>query len=380
MTRHPDNPPPPLPEDLRIVVFSDSFRHRNGVGAYYCDLIAHLKPRVDAVELICPGQTPYGKKRSQQGLSLPLPGDRSQKLCLPGVPKACGVVRRLRPHVIIAASPGPYGMLAATLAWWYKIPFCFGYHTQYDQLTHLYWNRVFGTIGKRYLAWLDRRFFRRSDAVFTNGKNMVETAEAMRARRIELIGTPIDPALLGDPVPVEHDQFGPALFVGRLAPEKNIPKILDAAKALPHIPFVIAGDGPLTRQVKKAADELPNLDYVGWVDRPTLLNLLDQRCEALLLPSQVESFGTVAAEAMARQRLVLVSNQCGITDWPELAQGLEIMDVDEPLAPVLEKLANTPPEQRREKRRIARRQCLEFVENTIVNWQQILFDVATTAH
>ncbi len=378
MTKSPKTPTPATPADLRVVFFSDSFRHRNGVGAYYCDLLAHLAPRVAIAELVCPGLTPYGKQKKQQGLSIPLPGDSSQKLCLPGMPKAYSLVKQIRPHVIVAASPGPYGMLAAALAWRFKTPFCFGYHTQYDQLTDIYWNRVFGALGKRYLAWLDRRFFNRSDAVFTNGRNMVQAAESMGARRIELIGTPIDPLLLKPPLPFNSHTFGPALFVGRLAPEKNIPKIIDAAKAVPNLQFIIAGDGPLAAMVKDADAELPNLDYVGWISREKLLELLDTRCELLLLPSRVESFGTVAAEAMARQRLVVVSDQCGIVDWPELASGLEIMKVDAPLTPTLENLAKLASDKRAEKRELARKRCLAFVEKTISDWHQILFDVATS--
>ena len=360
--------------DLRIVFFSDSFRHRNGVGAYYCDLIEHLRPHVAAAELVCPGDTGEGK---QQGLSLPLPGDPSQKLCLPGIPKACRVMKTVRPHVVVAASPGPYGLLAAALAWRFKVRFCFGYHTQYDMLTDLYWNRVFGGLARCYLAWLDRRFFRRCDAVFTNGKHMVAAAERMGARRVELIGTPIEPLLLRPPAPITDESFGPVLFVGRLALEKNLDKIFAAARALPDVPFAIAGDGPLAEEVKAADAELPNLDYVGWVDREALLQRLDERCEVLILPSQVESFGTVAAEAMARERLVVVSNRCGIIDWPELNAGLEIADVEAPLAGKLRELAEMPFEQRREKRILARNQCIRFVEKTIEDWESALFDVAS---
>ncbi|MDZ7640493.1 MAG: glycosyltransferase [Desulfurivibrio sp.] len=367
--------PPSTPADLRIVVFSDSFRHRNGVGAYYCDLIDHLRARVAAITLVCPGETPHGK---QQGLSLPLPGDHSQKLCLPGILKAHAVVKRLQPHVIIAASPGPYGILAATLARLFQCRFCFGYHTQYDQLTSLYWNRICGTLGKRYLSWLDRRFFSRSDAVFTNGRHMVDTAQQMGARRIELIGTPIDPLLLTAPVPIAPRKLGPILFVGRLAPEKNIPLIIDAAKALPHLRFILAGDGPLAKMVRHAAGELQNLEYVGWVNREKLLELLDHHCEVLLLPSQVESFGTVAAEAMARQRLAVVSDHCGIVTWPELADGLEVVPVNTPLAPILAKLAQKPPEIRAEKRQIALESCVRFNEKTITDWRNALFDITST--
>ena len=38
--------------DLRVAFFSDSLPERNGTGAYYHDLLAHLAPRVGAVEVI----------------------------------------------------------------------------------------------------------------------------------------------------------------------------------------------------------------------------------------------------------------------------------------------------------------------------------------
>ena len=368
--RHAD---PASPEAMRIVVFSDAYGYRNGVGAYYCDLLEHLRPRIGSVEVVCPGVTPEGK---QQGLSFPLPGDPSQRLSLPGIRKAWRTVRRVRPHVIVAASPGPYGMLGAALAKRFRTRFCFGYHTQYDMLTGLYWNRLFGGIAKRYLAWLDRRFFKRSDAVFTNGRHMVAIAESMGARRIQLIGTPVDKRLLGDPVPIQRDAFGPVVFVGRLALEKNVDKVIDAARELPDIPFAVAGDGPLVEVVRQAEADIPNLDYVGWLDRETLLTMLDERCEILVLPSQVESFGTVAAEAMARERLVLVSDRCGIADWPELTPGLEVTPLNEPLAPKLAQLAQMTPETRAAKRRRARECCVRFVQKTVNDWKNTLYDVA----
>ncbi len=363
---------PSSPSDLRVVFFSDSFPHRNGVGAYYCDLIDQLRPRVAAADLVCPDHTRWGNR---SWLSVPLPGDTSQRLCLPNIPKAYHTLRQTRPHVIVAASPGPFGMTAAALARHFNVRFCFGYHTKYSTLTDLYWDPVSGALMTRFLVGLDRVFFRHSDAVFTNGRGMMASAGSMGARRIELIGTPIDPLLLDDPVPMTNGEFGPVLFVGRLAPEKNLHKIVEAARALPDTPFIIAGEGPLASMIRQADAELPNLEYVGWVNRKALLNLLDERCEVLLLPSQVEAFGTVAAEAMARQRLVVVSNRCGIIDWPELAAGVEIVDVNTPLAPKLTALSQLPYEKREEKRLLARRQCLKFVERTIDDWLKALLDV-----
>jgi len=375
--RHPDNNTafsrPHKTEDLRVVFFTDAFRRRNGVGAYYCDLIHHLESQLAECALIGPGETEDGP---QQGLSLPMPGDPSQRLCLPGIPKAVKVMRQVRPHVVVSASPGPYGILGSVLAVRFGAAFCYGYHTKYDELASLYWKDSVAPLAKGALSWLDRRFFRRAAMVFTNSAEMKDTAQRMGARQVRIIGTPIDPRLLSPAVPVSAEALESVMFVGRLAAEKNLNMLLDAARAMPDTPFVIAGDGPLAAQVKKAHAELPNLDYIGWIDPETLRRVLDERCEILVLPSKVEAFGTVAAEAMARARLALVSDRCGIIDWPELASGLEVVATGEPLTPRLRELTALPVSRREEKRQSARKKCLAFVDRTVSDWKSSLLAVA----
>ncbi len=364
--------PPEDITELRLVVFSDAFRHRNGVGAYYDDLLGHLGPRLSEAELVCPGNTTLGKK---QGISIPLPGDRTQRLCLPGLLKARHVMRTVRPHVMVIATPGPYGMLGVALAKWYRTPLCIGYHTQYDKLVGLYWHGITGGLSRRYLHHLDRILFRRARVVLTNSFPMFDAAKEMNAHDVRLMGTPIEPRLLAPPVPLQDDSFGPILFVGRLAAEKNLDIFLQASKDLPNLPFVIAGDGPEVNQVKKAAENLENLTYKGWVDRKGLVETLDAS-EMLVLPSKVEAFGTVAIEAMARERLTLVSEHCGIAEWPELASGLEILRDGETLTEKLRSLASLSPEERYQKRMTAREKCLAFVEETVDDWGRTLLAVA----
>lgn len=357
------------PEQLRLAVFSDAFPYRNGVGAYYCDLLKHLAPRIESTELICPEQE---VQPGRLNFSVPMPGDRSQRLCLPGIKQTVRKIRNLRPHVIISATPGPYGILGLIMARRTGTDFCYGYHTRYDQLTGLYWNRVAGAVSSFFLQSLDRFFMRRARLVFTNGKDMVRMAEASGASRVRLIGTPLDPVLLAPPVKIPGEDAGPVLFVGRLAPEKNIRQIIDAATELPKISFIIAGTGPLSEYVQKAADRLSNLEYVGWVDRKSLTSILDYRCRILVLPSKMESFGTVAAEAMARERMVIVSDKCGVVDWPELAPGLEIIKTGSGLVSKIREISALPTQERQRRRKKARECCLSFVNRTITDWEQAL--------
>jgi len=362
-------------DDIRIAVFSDAFAHRNGVGAYYCDLLGHLGPRLGAAALICPGATPEGK---QQGLSIPLPGDATQKLCLPGLLKASRAMGDIRPNVVVLATPGPYGLLGLLLAWWWGAQVCVGYHTQFDQLVSLYWSRAFGVVGAWYLRLLDRVLFRLSGVVVTNSGPMRDAAQRLGAQDVRLVGTPLEPRLLTPPVAHAHTAFGPVLFVGRLAPEKNLDAVIDAARRMPETRFIIAGDGPLAPMVRGAAAALPNLDYRGWLEREALLRTLDE-AEALVVPSRVESFGTVAIEAMARRRLVLVSADCGIRDWPGLVGGLELMGTGERLADALGRVAVRSSEERAAKAGVARVRAEAFARDTVDQWLAILARLARSS-
>lgn len=124
------------------------------------------------------------------------------------------------------------------------------------------------------------------------------------------------------------------LYVGRFAPEKNLPFLLEAfARACRDPEFegwslVLVGGGPLERELRARAAALG--ERVCWVP----FQQIDQLpayyglAEALVLPSLVEPWGLVVNEAMAAGLPVVISRQCGC--GPELVfPGLNGAIVDE---------------------------------------------------
>jgi glycosyltransferase involved in cell wall biosynthesis len=95
--------------------------------------------------------------------------------------------------------------------------------------------------------------------------------------------------------------------------------------------------------------------------------------DALLLPSHFETFGTIALEAMAREKLVFVSPGCGITHWDSLLPGLIIIDtagLTRTMADVLQK----PEAERRELARTANRLAGAWNDDVMNRWSQIIKD------
>ncbi|XZE18122.1 glycosyltransferase [Pirellulaceae bacterium SH449] len=102
------------------------------------------------------------------------------------------------------------------------------------------------------------------------------------------------------------------LFVGRLAPEKQIDRILHAWKAaqaqLPHWVLRIVGKGPLETELKRLAEELEIGDRVQWCGWTS--DVWSEYCQAraFVMASRYEGFPQALVEAMTAGLPCFVTN------------------------------------------------------------------------
>ena len=117
---------------------------------------------------------------------------------------------------------------------------------------------------------------------------------------------------------VDSDQFGPhhrceelrrswsvgshgcaALYVGRIAPEKNLSLALDAYRAMRRLDdscrFILVGDGPMRASLQRSQ---PDLIFCGMKTGRELSRHFAS-ADLFLFPSKTETFGNVTLEAMA---------------------------------------------------------------------------------
>ena len=103
---------------------------------------------------------------------------------------------------------------------------------------------------------------------------------------------------------------GYLLYFGRLSPEKGVYELLRAMARLPHIPLVIAGDGPERARLESLAREL-NLQQVlfaGMVHGEKLQKLI-AGCSFSVFPSHAyETLGKSILESYAWGRPVIASD------------------------------------------------------------------------
>ena len=126
----------------------------------------------------------------------------------------------------------------------------------------------------------------------------------------DLRSSPFDPS---QPAPSRHAPLRIG-FIGRLSTDKGIDVLADSVALLPDdlpIKLVVAGDdrfvpakksAPVQASLDRISDRV---DLVGWIDRERFHASVD----LVVVPSIVdESFGLVAAEAMARRSPLVVTD------------------------------------------------------------------------
>ncbi|MBE6976532.1 MAG: glycosyltransferase family 4 protein [Ruminococcaceae bacterium] len=104
------------------------------------------------------------------------------------------------------------------------------------------------------------------------------------------------------------------LYFGRLAQEKGVKQLLDAA-ALAGCRLVVLGTGPAEDELKACAKDMPNVEFKGFQTGKALEDFVkNSRC--VVLPSQWYENGPYSAmEAMAAGKPLIVSANGGL---PEL--------------------------------------------------------------
>jgi glycosyltransferase involved in cell wall biosynthesis len=111
------------------------------------------------------------------------------------------------------------------------------------------------------------------------------------------------------------------LFVGRIAPGKGLPDLLQAlgvvAAQCPNVVLSIVGDGPLRKQAARQVARYglgERVEFLGYVRSREALCTLYQEAWALVLPSYHESLPTVLLEAMASGTPVIATRVGSVPD------------------------------------------------------------------
>jgi glycosyltransferase involved in cell wall biosynthesis len=161
---------------------------------------------------------------------------------------------------------------------------------------------------------LKRRLASLADRVVVATPDYAEGFERRGAPgRVQVIPWGID-VPEAEPAPKPAAPFT-AAFIGQLRPYKGVRVLLEAARALPELRFLLAGEGPerpaLEARIRRFG--LANLELVGALSEDAL-DALYRRAHAVVLPSvsRLEAFGIVLVEGMARGCVPVASSLPGV--------------------------------------------------------------------
>lgn len=146
---------------------------------------------------------------------------------------------------------------------------------------HLLNDDSFSTLQKSFIIFVERQLARRTDLLISVG---VKVGIELQAQKIGLNRTwvsvqpGIDPIVLIDKgkaralLGIQRNE----IYVGwmaRMAEVKNPFMLLDIAKKMPHVNFIMAGGGELLDSVKTAAPK--NIKVIGWADSTIFWSAVD---------------------------------------------------------------------------------------------------------
>jgi len=293
---------------MRIGIISETYPPEiNGVALTVHGLAAGLAAKGHVIDLVRPRQNvthvdePGIDALETRGAALPrYPGLRF------GLPAYRTLRERWtqhRPDAIYVATEGPLGRSAVKTAVRLGIPVATGFHTRFDAYANHYGVGFLTPVVHGYL----RRFHQRANITLVPTDALASELTAMGVDHARLLRRAVDTKLfhpskrdaaLRESWGVDADT-PVVLYVGRIAPEKNLELAVDTFRAIqqvaPKARYVWVGDGP-ARAALQAAH--PDFIFAG-MKRDEALAAHYASADLFPFPSLSETFGNVILEALA---------------------------------------------------------------------------------
>jgi glycosyltransferase involved in cell wall biosynthesis len=295
---------------LRVAVVTETYPPEiNGVARTVGLMVEALRERGNEVQVVRPRQRDAPAPSPDEGpderlvAGFPIPFYRHLQM---GIARPGALQRewtKWRPDLVQVVTEGPLGWAAVSAAKRLRIPVCSDFHTNFHSYSRHYGLGMFAGIVSRYL----RALHNRADCTLVPTAEMRSSLEAIAFERVKVVGRGVDtwlfsPARRSERLRAAWGCRGRetvALYVGRLAPEKNLGLFVEAALAMrairPDVRVVLVGDGPQRAELRA---RYPDFVFAGMRTGGDLAEHYAS-ADVFLFPSTTETFGNVTLEAMA---------------------------------------------------------------------------------
>ncbi len=311
---------------LRVGLVTETYPPEiNGVALSLAKLVQTLQDKGHQIQVVRPRQeteasAPVQPQQPESVLvkGLPIPNYPHLRMGLPAKKALVRLWTQERPDLVHIATEGPLGWSALQAARKLRLPISTDFRTNFDAYSRHY---RLGWLQKPIEAYL-RKFHNLADCTTVPTAALKATLTTNRFERLHVVARGLDVA-----------RFHPdrrstslrrtwgvgnggsvALYVGRLAPEKNLrllARTFNAMKAAhPELVLVVVGDGPARGEFQAAC---PQALCVGSQTGDALAAHYAS-ADCFVFPSLTETYGNVTPEALASGLAVLAFDHAAASD------------------------------------------------------------------
>ncbi|PKO93078.1 MAG: glycosyl transferase family 1 [Betaproteobacteria bacterium HGW-Betaproteobacteria-1] len=333
---------------MKILFVSDVYFPRvNGVSTSIRTFVYQLQELGHEVHLVAPD---YGVATEDEAWIRRIPArkiyfDPEDRLMKYGL--ALDQLMQLRSEhydLVHIHTPFAAHYLGQKLAHLLDVPCVETYHTFFEDYLHHYLPWMPRRAARGIARFVSRRQCNGVDAIVAPSQPMLDVLRSYGVKvKAEVIPTGLqaqsfaaaDGTAFREKYQIPHDR-PMALYVGRVAFEKNIDFLLRMASELremqPDVLLVVAGEGPAEKSLHQLAIELNlqnNIRFIGYLDRNTELNACYKAADVFVFSSKSETQGLVIIEAMAQGTPVVAIAELGTKSILIEGEGALIAPEDE---------------------------------------------------
>ena len=306
---------------MRIAIFSDTYEPDvNGVAKTLKRYTNYLEQQGIEYRLFVPNASNVKTtfNHIQRFTSFPFIFYPECRVAVPNLMIISSILEDFKPTLIHLVTPFNLGLCGLHYGKKYNIPMIASYHTHFDEYLNYYHLSFAKKWIVKYMTWFHRDV----------AKIYVPSESTRKKILDQKVHYDIDIWGRG----VNHSMYTPEkktseirgkynirekhiiLYVGRIAPEKDVDIAIDTFLSLPqHLRneshLLIVGDGPLQRSLSSKKEK--QITWTGFVEGENLAKIYASS-DLFLFPSPTETFGNVVLEALSSGLPVIAANAGGV--------------------------------------------------------------------
>lgn len=308
---------------MKIAIFTDTFIPQvNGVARTLKKFTDYLDETEHEYQVFTPEikeSDDLFSSNIHRFSSLPLFLYPECRLAFPNLAHVKQQLKEFKPDIIHITTPFNIGLCGLYYGKKLGIPIVGSYHTNFDQYLKYYDFEILSKWLWKYMNWFHRPFLK----TFVPSNDTRNLLLRHGFLNVGIWSRGIDCSLF-------HPNYNPEKFrkkyninsryiftyVGRLAPEKDIQILMDAANMLPtsiqrQVHWCIVGEGPLREELEASAPA--NFTFTGYLKGQELAEAY-AASDLFTFPSTTETFGNVVLESLACGTPAIVANSGGVKE------------------------------------------------------------------